>query len=63
MSEINRLRKGIQDYLDGNYDNPRKSRPEPCKHGRLWYESCEACTDEHFAKLLSDETSFSIGEP
>jgi hypothetical protein len=45
------LRKGIQDYLNGNYDTARKN--DKCKHGRYGFEGCENCIDEHFMKLLN----------
>jgi hypothetical protein len=51
-AEIERLRKGIQDFLDGNYDTPRRHRPAPCKHGMPYYHECSMCNDEHFANLL-----------
>lgn len=50
-AENARLRKGIQDYLDGNYE-PRIKKMDKCPHGTYGYEICEACTDEHFANLL-----------
>lgn len=55
-NEIERLRKGIQDYLDGNYENPRQHRPDldACKHGMPWYSECITCDCEHFIALLSD---------
>jgi hypothetical protein len=54
--EIERLRKGIQDYLGGNYENPRKCRgigSGKCSHGFYWYEACEECVDAHFTAILS----------
>ncbi len=54
-AEIERLRKGIQDYLDGNYPHPRSYRggDMKCPHERYYYEECESCNDEYFAKLLA----------
>ena len=52
-AEIARLRKGIQDYLDGNYPHPRSYRPGKCPHGWYYFNECEQCTDEHFHKLLA----------
>lgn len=53
-----RLRKGIQDYLDGNYPNPRDARArgpqEKCPHGQFYWESCENCIEAHFMKLLAE---------
>lgn len=51
-AEIARLRKGIRDFLDGDYDNPRRYRPAKCLHGRYWYEGCDECDTAHFEKLL-----------
>ena len=53
-NEILRLRKGIQDYLDGDYgrDYFRTVR-DKCPHGLFRWESCENCIDAHFAKLIS----------
>lgn len=50
-TEIERLRKGIQDYLDGNYE-PKVGKIEKCPHGVYGYEVCENCIDKHFADLL-----------
>lgn len=54
-----RLRKGIQDYLDGNYDHPRSYRVKgantTCPHGRYYYEECGECIDAHFTKLLAGD--------
>lgn len=52
--EIERLRKGIQDYLDGNYPHSRSYRPDACPHGLLWFNGdCDQCAEEHFQKLLA----------
>ena len=55
-SEIERLRKGIQDYLDGNYASSRSYRAQgpqtTCPHGHYYYEDCGQCIDEHFQRLL-----------
>jgi len=51
-ADIEGLRKSIQDYLDGDYPNPRKHRydesDDKCPHCRYWYEDCGACIEEHF---------------
>lgn len=56
-AEVKRLRKGIQDYLDGDYPHPRSYRgggaQKQCPHGRYYYENCESCIDEHFHALLA----------
>ena len=53
-TEIARLRKGIQDYLDGSYDNPQGYRPGlgECKHGVPWYSGCAHCDCEHLQAVL-----------
>lgn len=51
-AERDRLRKGIQDYLDGNYE-PKVKKIEKCPRGVYGYESCENCIDAHFIKLLA----------
>jgi len=51
-AEVGRLRRGIQDYLNGDYD-PRIKKMDKCKHGQYGYEACEACIDEHFQKVLN----------
>lgn len=48
-----RAEKAIQDYLDGNYDNPRARRPGKCRHEIWYWETCENCIDEHFTAALS----------
>lgn len=52
--EIKRLRKGIQDYINGNYGHQFKgSKLEKCPHGCYRHESCEGCIDNHFLALLA----------
>jgi hypothetical protein len=50
--ESERLRKGIQDFLDGNYPGTRRHRPNPCSHGQYWYTGCERCDEEYLTQLL-----------
>lgn len=53
-AENERLRKGIQDYLDGKYGHDYNgSKIVKCPHGMYRHEPCEACIDEHFAKVLN----------
>lgn len=52
MTEVERLRAGIQDMLDGNYPHPRKYRPGKCPHGTPYYDECLNCDDEWLRKLL-----------
>jgi hypothetical protein len=51
-----RLRKGIKDYLDGNFEGPHSGRAgDPrykCKHDRPYWEACDSCIDEHFTDVL-----------
>jgi len=53
--EIERLRAGIQSYLDGNYDHPRAHRTTElkCKHGVFYYRECRECDEVHFQSLLN----------
>lgn len=50
-AEILRLRKGIQDYLDGDYE-PKVRKIDKCPHGLFGYEHCEGCVAEWFQELL-----------
>jgi hypothetical protein len=54
MTEAEYLRKGIQDYLDGNYGSKGLRKMELCKHGSFGWEPCHNCIDEHFIKLLAE---------
>ena len=53
--EIERLRTGIQNYLDGDYE-PKIKKIDKCHHGVYGYEACENCIDEHFSRLLTRTT-------
>ena len=58
LVEIARLRKAITDYLDGNYDHPRKHRMDTetkgtCAHGVYYWEECGQCIDAHFEAALT----------
>jgi hypothetical protein len=46
--------KGIQDYLDGDYINPREQRPLQCPHGSYYYEECGQCDEIHFLQVLKE---------
>lgn len=52
-AEVARLRKGIQDYLDGNYGRNIPTKVDQCKHGLFKWESCENCIDDYFFALLA----------
>jgi len=56
-SEIKALREAIQKYLDGDYINPRSTRPNKCQHGKNYYEDCQLCIDEHFIKALGENSN------
>jgi hypothetical protein len=47
------LRKGIQDYLDRNYDGPSLRKVGQCPHGIFQWDVCEACIDQHFRAILA----------
>lgn len=48
---IERLHKGIVDYLHGDY--PRTAKNSKCPHGRYGFEDCENCIDKYFEQLIS----------
>ncbi len=53
-SEVERLRDGIQAYIDGDYGRSSlfRTKQDVCHHGRFAWESCEPCIDEYFSKLI-----------
>jgi hypothetical protein len=51
--EIERLRKGIEDYRAGNYESPRSHRPRQCPHGLSYWQECDACNDAALAAILA----------
>jgi len=51
--ECERLRKGIADFLSGDYPNPRQSRPLPCKHGTEYWQECPQCDAEYLSGLIA----------
>lgn len=52
IAEIERLRKGIQNYLDGDWE-PKVAKMDKCPHGLYGYEDCVNCIDVHFQRLLA----------
>ena len=56
--EIERLRKGIQNYLDGDYGRIEHfdTKHDQCPHKRFQWEGCENCIDDYFKKLLDPVT-------
>jgi hypothetical protein len=53
------LRRGIKDYLDGNFGPRLPSKLDKCEHGRFRYEGCENCIDKHFEHVLSQASALS----
>jgi len=53
LHELNRLRKGIQDYLDGNFGPDFPTKYDTCPHKKFGWEDCGQCIDEHFTTLLN----------
>jgi len=52
--EIERLRKGIQDYIDGTKpDRDIVHKNDVCAHAKFSWEPCEQCIDEYFTKVLN----------
>ena len=49
-----RLRAGIQAFLDGDWE-PKVRKIEKCPHGQYGYESCEACIEIWFQRLLEQK--------
>ncbi|MGY3527305.1 hypothetical protein [Bradyrhizobium sp. USDA 4452] len=45
--------KGIRDFTEGNYDNPRQHRPATCKHDQYWYQGCQSCDEAYMEALVS----------
>jgi len=57
-AERDRYLVGIQDFLEGNYENPRTFRHSnngQCQHRKYWYEACDECDIAHFEKVLTKE--------
>ena len=50
--KLERLRAGIESYLQGNY--PTAAKNDKCKHDRYGFEGCENCIDEYFMQLLKE---------
>jgi hypothetical protein len=51
-AEIDRLRQGIQGYLDGDYGRRIPRKVDKCAHGLFGWESCENCIDAYFLALI-----------
>ncbi len=59
-AEVFRLRKGIQDYLHGDYS--RVAKNDKCQHGCYGFEGCEQCIDDYFEKLIAQLPSHDTWE-
>lgn len=55
--EIERLRQGVQDMLDGNYPHPRTYRPMQCPHGAEYWHECPSCNDAALQAILTPTAS------
>jgi len=51
QAEVERYRKAIKKWLDGDYPNPRAYRPQDCPHGTHYWESCENCETEYWQSV------------
>ena len=51
-AEVNRLRNGIQKYLDGDYPCPASHE---CPHNLYRWEECSQCDDMYFSALIKDK--------
>ena len=60
-AEIERLRAGIQAFLDGDYE-PRVRKLDKCPHGLYGYEACEGCIADWFSKLLANQQQMDKGK-
>lgn len=48
----------IRAYLKGDYDHPRRYRPDHCPHGTEYWQECAQCDIAHFTNALAR-----IGQP
>lgn len=53
MTPYEILCQAIKDYLEGDYENPRRHPRSKCEHGESPWETCEGCIDEHFTAALA----------
>ncbi len=54
VAENERLRDGIQRYIDGNYGRGKyfETKHDTCPHGQFSWQACEPCIDEYFSELI-----------
>jgi hypothetical protein len=52
QAEVNRYRDAIKKWLDGDYPNPRRNRPDWCMHGVNYWQSCENCETEYWQSVI-----------
>lgn len=61
--EAERLRSGIQQYLDGNFGPAFPTKHDQCPHGKFGWEDCGNCIDEHFSRLLGETIHNPVSSP
>jgi hypothetical protein len=44
--------KLVTDFLEGDYPNPRSTRPRDCEHGTQYWMECEHCNEEFLSAGL-----------
>ncbi len=54
-AEVERLRKGIISFLEGDYSHPGRHRPDKCPHGVNHWTECDECDSNYFSALLGEE--------
>jgi lipopolysaccharide biosynthesis regulator YciM len=47
------ITQAVQAYLNGDYDQPKRYRPNHCPHGTEYYNDCAVCDLTHFQKALA----------
>ena len=51
-----RLKRGIDRFLTGDYPHPRTYRPQgECPHGTPYWQECDTCNTEFLSGLLKNE--------
>jgi hypothetical protein len=52
-SKLATITQAVQAYLNGDYDQPKRYRPNHCPHGTEYYNDCAVCDLIHFQKALA----------
>jgi molecular chaperone GrpE (heat shock protein) len=52
-SKLAMTTQAVQAYLNGDYDQPKRYRPNHCPHGTEYYNDCAVCDLIHFQKALA----------